>query len=114
MKNTNSALEKGDLRCVECGDLCKPARILAGRAEVRGWRCRKCGFEAISPRDVERAYFLLKAQKPEKVRISKRGNSYMVTIPIAIAKCLGIDKSALAEILLETDGRIAIRIKTAE
>jgi len=114
MKDKVAAMERGDLKCTECGDLCEPARIRAGKAEVRGWRCQKCGFEAISPREVERAYFLLKARQPEEVRISKRGNSFMVTIPTAIAKGLGISGSTLAEILLEEDGRIAIRIKTGQ
>lgn len=36
----------------------------------------------------------------------------MVKIPVAIARSLGIDQSTLAEILLEPDGRIAIRVKT--
>jgi len=112
MKNKVLAMERGDLKCTECGVWCKPARIRAGKAELRGWRCQKCGYEVISPRDVERAYNLLKAQEPSEVRISKRGNSFMVTIPVAIARSLGIDKSTLAEILLEADGRIAIRVKT--
>ncbi len=54
----------------------------------------------------------LKAQEPSKVRISKRGNSFMVRIPVAIARSLGIEKSTLAEILLEADGTIAIKVRT--
>jgi uncharacterized OB-fold protein len=114
MRAKVAVMEKGPLRCTECGDLCQPARIRAGNAELRGWRCQKCGYEVISPRDVERAYNLLRAQEPAKVRISKRGNSFMVTIPAAIARSLGIEKSTLAEILLESDGRIAIRVRTGE
>ena len=113
--NTKAArMEKGDLKCADCGGLCRPARIRAGRTEVRGWRCQKCGYEMISPHDVERAYFMLKARQAEEVVISKRGNSFMVTIPVAIAKALGIEGSTLAEVLLEENGRIAIRIKEGQ
>jgi DNA-directed RNA polymerase subunit RPC12/RpoP len=107
-------LEKGDLKCQDCGGLCKPASIWVGKTEVRGWRCPKCGYEIISPADVERAYFLLKAAQAEEVMISKRGNSFMVTIPHAITKALGINGSTLAEVLLEENGRIAIRIKAGQ
>ena len=114
MRQKPLRMETGGLKCTECGDLCKPARIRAGRTEVHGWRCQKCGFEAISPRDVERAYFMLKATHAEEVRISKRGNSYMVTIPAAVVRALGITKSTLAEVLLEEDGKIAITIKSGQ
>jgi len=38
----------------------------------------------------------------------------MVTIPYAIAKALGINGSTLAEVLLEENGSIAIRIKAGQ
>jgi len=109
-----ATMAKGDLKCSDCGGLCRPARIRAGRTDVRGWRCQKCGFEIISPADVERAYFMLKARQAENVVISKRGNSFMVTIPHAITRALGITGSTLAEVLLEENGRIAIRIKAGQ
>ncbi|MBM4249381.1 MAG: hypothetical protein FJ149_08115 [Euryarchaeota archaeon] len=75
MRAKVAMLDTGDLKCTECGARCRPARIVAGRAELRGWRCQKCGYEVISPRDVERAHNLLRAREPSKVRISRRGNS---------------------------------------
>jgi DNA-directed RNA polymerase subunit M/transcription elongation factor TFIIS len=114
MKTKAARMKKGDLKCADCGGMCKPARIRAGRTEVRGWKCQKCGYEIISPEDVERAYFMLKARRAEEVVISKRGNSFMVTIPIAITRALGINGSTLAEVLLEENGSIALRIKAGE
>lgn len=114
MKNKMAAMVKGDLKCSDCGGRCRPARIRAGGIEVQGWRCPKCGFELIGPDDVERAYFMLRARKAEDVVISKRGNSFMVTIPNAITRALGIKGSTIAEVLLEENGRIAIRIKAGQ
>ena len=76
---------------------------------MRGGRC-KCGYEIIDPKEVERAYLLMKAKRHETVKISKRGNSYMITIPKAIADALNIASIKEAEIYLEDKNTISVKV----
>ncbi len=103
-------IEKGNVKCVECNGKCKPSKINIDNFEFQGWRCSKCGYEIISPKDIEKAYFLLKARKYEKVKIAKRGHSYMITIPKTIVKALGIGKVATAEIFLKDKRTIIVEV----
>ena len=100
-------LEDGDIVCPECAKACKPALIDVAGENIGGWRC-SCGYEMIRPKDFEKAYLFLQARKRERVKISKRGNSYMVTIPKAIADVIGIDKDKTAEIFLKDPHTISI------
>ena len=102
-------LETGDIKCPECGKNCKPTTIEVADAKVKGWRC-KCGYELISPAEIEKVYLLMQAKKHERVKISKRGNSYMVTIPKSIADAINIKKIKTAEIFLEDEKTISIKL----
>ena len=64
-------LEDGAIKCPECSKKCEPTKLEVSGAEVQGWRCRSCGYELISPDEIEKAYLLLQARKHEKVKISK-------------------------------------------
>ncbi len=101
--------ESGDIKCPECGKKCKPTEIAVAGAKVKGWRCG-CGYELISPYEIEKAYLLMQAKKHEKVKISKRGNSYMITIPKGIADAINIQKIKAAEIFLKDEHTISILI----
>lgn len=103
-------IEKGDIKCPECNKKCVPTSLEVADTKVKGWRCKSCGYELISPEEVEKAYLLLQAKKHEKVKISKRGNSYMITIPKAIADAIHIEKKAFAEIFLEDENTIAVKV----
>ncbi len=92
-------LESGDIKCPDCGKKCRSTEIAAAGAKVKGWRCN-CSYELISPYEIEKAYLLMLAKKHEKVKISKRGNSYMITIPKAIANAINIEKIKAAEVFL--------------
>jgi hypothetical protein len=105
----NKDFESGDIKCPECGKKCKPTSIEVVGAKVQGWRC-KCGYELISPKEIEKAYLLMQAKKHEKVRISKRGNSYMITIPKVIADAINIQKIKVAEIFLKDENTISIKV----
>ena len=102
-------LEEGSVECPECGGKCKPAAVTMAGSKFRGWRCG-CGYELISPGEVEKAYLLMQARKQTEVKIAKRGNSYMITIPRAIAVAIGIDRTMLARVHLEDDNTISIRV----
>ncbi|MDI6917362.1 MAG: hypothetical protein QMC80_06150 [Thermoplasmatales archaeon] len=106
----NKKIEEGSIKCPECGGKCKPTRIDVEGFELQGWRCSKCKYELISPDDVEKAYLLLKAREREKVKISKRGHSYMISIPRAIAKAIGIEKLTTAEIFLKDRKTITVKV----
>ena len=103
-------LENGNIKCPDCGNLCVPTQVEMAETKVRGWRCKKCGYELISPEDIEKAYLLLQAKKHEKVKISKRGNSYMITIPKAIADAINIQKKSYAEVFLEDEHTISVKV----
>jgi len=100
--------EAGDIGCPECGKRCKPMTVDVADSHVRGWRCQ-CGYELISPAEIERAYLMMKAKNHERVKISKRGNSYMITIPKSIADAINIKKIKSAEIYLEDESTISIK-----
>ena len=102
-------LESGDIKCPDCGKKCKPIEIAVSGAKVKGWRC-KCGYELISPNEIEKAYLLMQAKKHEIVKISKRGNSYMITIPKAIADAINIGKIKAAEIFLKDEHTISVKV----
>jgi hypothetical protein len=101
------SLGDGSVRCPDCAKECKPASIDVGGEPVAGWRC-DCGYELIHPADIEKAYLFLQARKRERVVISKRGNSYMVTIPKAIADAMGIESGREAEVFLKDRRTISI------
>ncbi len=103
-------LEDGDIKCPECGKNCVPTKVEVAETKVRGWRCKKCGYELISPDEIEKAYLLIQARKHEKVKISKRGNSYMITIPKAIADAINIEKKSFAEVFLEDEHTISVKV----
>ena len=105
----NKKLETGDIKCPECGKRCKPTTIEVADAKLKGWRC-KCGYEIISPNEIEKAYLMMQAKKHERVKISKRGNSYMITIPKSIADAINIQKIKSAEIFLEDEKTISIKL----
>ena len=102
-------LESGDIKCPDCGKKCKPTEIAVAGAKVKGWRCN-CGYELISPYEIEKAYLLMQAKKHEKVKISKRGNSYMITIPKAIADAINIEKVKAEEIFLKDEHTISVKV----
>ena len=103
------SMDKGAIKCPECGSKCKPTKIGVAGANVKGWRC-DCGYELISPEEIEKAYLLMQAKKHEKVKISKRGNSYMITIPKAIAEAIQIEKIKIAEIFLRDEHTISVKV----
>lgn len=102
-------VDKGDIKCPDCGKKCKPTNVEVAGAEVKGWRC-ECGYELISPEEIEKAYLFMQAKKRERVKISKRGNSYMITIPKAIADAIDIDNVNVAEVFLKDKNTISIII----
>ncbi len=102
-------VDEGAIKCPECGKKCKPTKIGVAGANVKGWRC-SCGYELISPEEIERAYLLMQARKHERVKISKRGNSYMITIPKAIAEAIQIEKIKIAEIFLKDEHTISVKV----
>lgn len=83
MKKKILRMEKGDLKCTECGDRCISTSI-----------------------SVEN----LQARRHEEVKISKRGNSFMITIPKSIADALGITHTTLAKVFLEGEKKIAVEV----
>ena len=99
--------ESGDIKCPDCGKKCQSTNIDVAGALVKGWRC-KCGYELISPYEIEKAYLLMQAKKHERVKISKRGNSYMITIPKAIADAINIEKVKAAEVFLKDEHTISV------
>jgi hypothetical protein len=103
-------ITKGPLKCAECSGWCQPSKVDVAGVDVKGWRCDKCGYEIIAPEDVTKAYNLLQAKKSAKVKISKRGNSYMITIPKAIVEALGLDKVKEAEVCLEDEHTISVKV----
>ncbi len=105
----NKRVDEGDVKCPECGKKCKPTTIGVAKAKIKGWRC-SCGYELISPEEIEKAYLLMKARQHEKVKISKRGNSYMITIPKAIADALQIEKIKAAEVFLKDEHTISVKV----
>lgn len=113
MKNNLSKLENSALKCVDCGGRCKPTKIKIDEALVKGWKCGHCGYEVISPGDFEKAYLMILAKRREQVKISKRGNSYMITIPQSIAKALNITKTTFADIFLEKERKIGIEVRAS-
>ncbi len=102
-------LEENPIKCPECGGDANPMMINVSGLGVRGWRC-KCGYEMLSPEELEKAYNFLQAQKKEKVKISKRGNSYMITIPKAIAIAIDIEKLDMAEVHLKDKKTIMVEV----
>ncbi|UCE37557.1 MAG: hypothetical protein JSW00_19235 [Thermoplasmata archaeon] len=100
---------EGAIKCPECGKKCKPITISVSGAKVKGWRC-SCGYELISPEEIEKVYLLMQAKKHEKVKISKRGNSYMITIPKAIAEAIQIEKIKIAEVFLKDEHTISVKV----
>jgi hypothetical protein len=102
-------VDEGAIKCPECGKKCKSTKIGVAGTNVKGWRC-SCGYELISPEEIERAYLLMQARKHEKVKISKRGNSYMITIPKAIAEAIQIEKIKIAEIFLKDEHTISVKV----
>lgn len=102
-------VDEGGIKCPECKKKCKPTKIGVAGANVKGWRC-SCGYELISPEEIERAYLLMQARKHERVKISKRGNSYMITIPKAIAEAIQIEKIKIAEIFLKDEHTISVKV----
>ena len=107
---TRKSVEEGGIKCPECGKKCKPTTISVAGAKVKGWRCGSCSYELISPDEIEKAYLLMKAREHEKVKISKRGNSYMITIPKAIADALHIEQIKVAEVFLKDEHTIAVKV----
>ncbi|MFO7618724.1 MAG: hypothetical protein R6W91_03605 [Thermoplasmata archaeon] len=106
---TKKRLEEKSLVCPECGGDAKPMMINVSGLGVTGWRCR-CGYEMLHPEELEKAYMYLQAQKREKVKISKRGNSYMITIPKAIADAIGADELDFAEVFLKDRKTIVVEV----
>ena len=102
-------VEEGAIKCPDCSKKCKPTTIDVAGAEVEGWRC-SCGYELISPKEIEKAYLFMQAKKHEKVKISKRGNSYMITIPKAIADAINIEGIKVAEVYLKDKSTISIKV----
>lgn len=102
-------IEDGPLKCPECGRDAKPMMVNVSGLGVRGWRCR-CGYEMLHPEELEKAYLFLQAQKHERVKISKRGNSYMITIPKAIADAIGIENLDMAEVYLRDRKTIMVEV----
>ena len=103
-------LEEGGLKCPQCNNLCERTEIDVEGLKVRGWKCAKCKYELLSPGALEKAYLILQAKKHEKVKISKRGNSYMITIPKAIADALDLANHSVAEVFLEDQDTISVKI----
>jgi hypothetical protein len=106
---TKKKLENGAIKCPECGETCEPTRIEVAGVDVGGWKC-SCGYELISPEELERAYLFMQAKKHARVKISKRGNSYMITIPKNIADAINIEKVKAASIFLKDKNTISIKV----
>ncbi len=102
-------LEDGSLKCPECGCDARPMMINVSGLGVKGWRC-SCGYEMLHPAELEKAYLFLQAQKRERVKISKRGNSYMITIPKAIADAIGAEDLDMAEVRLKDRKTIIVEV----
>lgn len=52
---------RSDPRCVFCDIFTEPAIILrVEENSIRGWRCPKCGFTLIHPREISKAMELLR------------------------------------------------------
>jgi hypothetical protein len=103
-------MAKGPLTCPECPGICQPTTIDMEGLPIKGWECDKCGFKIVAPEDVGRAYNYLQAKKHARVKISKRGNSYMITIPKAIVDALELDKVKELEVYLEDEHTIAVKV----
>ncbi|HLF06922.1 MAG TPA: hypothetical protein VI893_07120 [Thermoplasmata archaeon] len=108
---TAKRLESATFVCTECGRRSEPAKVFVEGVPLRGWRCRKCGYEAISQRDLEKALALLRAKKQERMRISKRGNSVMVTLPKAVVEALDVRLPTWGEVSLLDPETIVIKVR---
>ena len=102
-------LEDGTLKCPECDGDAVPMLLNVSGLGIAGWRC-SCGFEMLSPKELEKAYNFLQAQKHERVKISKRGNSYMITIPKAIADAIDIENLDMVEVYLKDRKTIMVEV----
>ena len=100
----------GDLECPECGSKCKRTILMVKGISVKGWQCTDCQYELIDPEEIEIAYHFLQAMKKEEVTISKRGNSFMVTIPKTIVDAIDIKDHSLARIYLKDEKTIEIEV----
>lgn len=99
---------EGNLKCPQCSGICKQTELNVEGLKVNGWRCENCSYEIISPEEVEKAHLYLQARKIEKVKISKRGNSYMITIPKKILNAVKIKK--FANVYLENEDTIVVKV----
>ena len=104
-------LETATFVCTECGGPSPPSKVYVEGVPLRGWRCRKCGYETISQRDLETALALLRARKEERMRIAKRGNSVMITLPRAVVKALDLKLPGWGDVSLKDPDTIVIRVK---
>lgn len=103
-------LEKDRLKCIQCTAWCRPQKLNLEGYEVQGWKCPACGYEILSPRDFEKAYLFLKAKKEKEIKISKRGNSFMITIPKQIISTLELTKKATARVYLQDARTIIVKV----
>ena len=100
----------GSLKCPDCGSKCGRTTLKVEDITVNGWQCESCGYELIDPAEIEQAYFILRARKKEAVKISKRGNSFMVTIPKRIVEVMGIKNHSDARICMKDKRTIEIEV----
>ena len=111
---TAKRLETATFICTECGGRSPPSKVYVEGVPLRGWRCRKCGYETISQRDMENALALLQARKEERMRIAKRGNSVMITLPRTVVKALGLKLPGWGDVSLADPETIIIKVRRAK
>ena len=105
-----ASVKKEIVKCV-CGGWTKPRMFRIESIEVRGSVCPKCGEAYLNGEDAMKVseYRRVKDAVMD-AKISTAGNSYVLRLPIALIKALGLTKGKKVRITVRGPNEVVVTV----
>ena len=96
----------------ECGEIAKAAALNYKDYLIKGWKCKSCKREYISPEDSLKISALEKMKREGvKVKVAEIGQSLAIRIPKPLAEIYNLSKGEIVELRPENLKKMEIEFE---